>query len=764
MILLIDLYDSFSNSLAALVEKNSGLKVVTIYNDSYSSHEYETFAREILPHFQYIVIGPGPGHPANEKDVGIIKWLFERHRSQSDIVAVPILGICLGFQCMCLAFGGEIVVLDDIKHGQVYPIHLYGLSDLLGNESEGISEAFDSVRYHSLAVSSAGPNIVPLAYCCEGDDARHILMAGKHRSLPFYGVQYHPESICSQQGATLIKRFTQIAKDYNAQHRPESLTGNFPRDIMADHAVHSDHLIPGGKFERRGGENVHIEKANLSADTTCIGICEYLRRQNQDFILLNSAAHPGQYSIVGLPIKGQSLVLTHSVDEPKVYHLNKVGVSDSRETHTIAPNDSIWNVIGRKMKQAYISRADIEMQVKAKLGDVAVPFFGGFMGLVAYEEGQFVDISKLELLCRDNKPMPDIKLVFVERCIVQDHRQGKWYIISTNSVDSDEKWVVEFSRELGRASPFDISNVPHTVSDLCRSGDVIKYDLPCRETYTRQFQACQEYLHSGDSYELCLTMQLKLWLPQYIDAWTVYKILTLHKNPAPFSCFMEFDDCTLISSSPERFLSCTDQPSGEKMVELRPIKGTVKKTLEVGLAEASAILKTPKEIGENLMIVDLIRHDLYRFTRNVSVPQLMVVEEYRTVFQLVSVIQGLLLSEGYHGIDVLVRSLPPGLMTGAPKKRSVELLQEIESMQATSIPGGRRGVYSGVAGYWLVTDEMDWLVIIRSVYHYNNDKENTNSTKLWRIGAGGAITVLSTANDEWEEMLLKLSSALQAFT
>ena len=199
-----------------------------------------------------------------------------------------------------------------------------------------------------------------------------------------------------------------------------------------------------------------------------------------------------------------------------------------------------------------------------------------------------------------------------------------------------------------------------------------------------------------------------------------------------------------------------------KIVELRPIKGTVKNTDDVTMELATKILKTPKEMGENLMIVDLIRHDLYQFTDNVKVSQLMTVEEYTTVFQLVSVIQGKLYKQGYHGIDLLHRSLPPGSMTGAPKKRSVELLQDIEAMQENFV-GGRRGIYSGVVGYWSITDDSDWSVIIRSVFHYNDDKENNDQTKLYRIGAGGAITVLSDQEGEWDEMVLKLTSALQAF-
>jgi para-aminobenzoate synthetase len=119
---------------------------------------------------------------------------------------------------------------------------------------------------------------------------------------------------------------------------------------------------------------------------------------------------------------------------------------------------------------------------------------------------------------------------------------------------------------------------------------------------------------------------------------------------------------------------------------------------------------------------------------------------------------------GGNGIKTHFRIASIFIIEWAPKKRSIEILQDIEAMQATAISGGRRGIYSGIVGYLSVTDDADWSVIIRSVYHYHDDKLNNENVKCWRIGAGGAITVLSDVDGEWEEMELKLTSALQAFS
>ncbi|GEQ70365.1 hypothetical protein JCM33374_g4042 [Metschnikowia sp. JCM 33374] len=386
------------------------------------------------------------------------------------------------------------------------------------------------------------------------------------------------------------------------------------------------------------------------------------------------------------------------------------------------------------------------------------------MGILSYEEGKHLDITKMQPPCEGDAP--DTKLVFVERFILYDRVAHSWFLVSIKDNDTDfcNKLVEDICGQ--RDLRIDETSVPKSVKDLCRPEDQhITYEFPSRDIYNQQFALCQEYLHSGDSYELCLTTQSKIFLPQYLNPWDMYKVLAVHKNPSPYSSYMNFDDCILISSSPERFLSwgdSTDKPA-RKVAELRPIKGTVKNTDSVTLADATKILRTPKEMGENLMIVDLIRHDLSSFTEDVTVDALMAVEEYKTVYQLVSVIRGHLREKGYTGIDILSSSLPPGSMTGAPKKRSIELLQHIESLQPTMMAGGRRGLYSGVAGYWSITDDADWSVTIRSIVSYKQDKENTPSTNVWRIGAGGAITVLSEAEGEWEEMHVKLSSTLQTF-
>ncbi|ODV79035.1 para-aminobenzoate synthase [Suhomyces tanzawaensis NRRL Y-17324] len=755
MILLIDSYDSFTNNLANLLEVNAGQKVVTIRNDSFEPETYEEFFHSYLPLFEYVVVGPGPGHPSIESDVGIISWLFRRYRDNPDLTAVPILGICLGFQSLCYEFGNEVSRLTQVKHGQVYEIHPISEDTILGDGT------FKSVRYHSLYVENLNDSIIPLAHCYE-TDGKKILMAVKHKELPFYGVQYHPESICSSNGDCLISNFTNMANVYNQKFRPEALginLTNLPKGLIEDHAISEKSLISDGLFaDTTKKQDISLKKFQLGSGILPIDICEHLYKKNKraNFILLNSASIPGEWSIIGFPIDNETEVITHSLDEASAVKSSSYGSHESTKIE-LKDGQTPWKYISDKMATKFISRD----RIKKTLGNYHsrnLPFFGGYLGLISYEEGQHILLDKLEPI--SSTPTPDLKLAFITRFMIYDHLTNDWFVVSIR--ENDAEWVESFSEEAAGIEKVDIDSIPFTVADLCEEADKvsIQYDFPSQSIYKDQFEKCQEYLHSGDSYELCLTTQLKISLPSYIQPWDIYKVLTLRKNPSPFSCFMEFDDCVLISSSPERFLSWKDDNEGKKLVELRPIKGTVRNTPDVDINAATEILKTPKEMGENLMIVDLIRHDLFEFAQDVQVSQLMSVEEYKTVFQLVSVIQGKNIKPGYSGIDVLHKSLPPGSMTGAPKKRSVELLQQIESMQSS---GPRRGIYSGVVGYWSVTDDADWSVIIRSTFRYTNDKANKAGNDTWRIGAGGAITVLSDLEGEWEEMKIKLSSALQAF-
>jgi para-aminobenzoate synthetase component 1 len=251
----------------------------------------------------------------------------------------------------------------------------------------------------------------------------------------------------------------------------------------------------------------------------------------------------------------------------------------------------------------------------------------------------------------------------------------------------------------------------------------------------------QREIVAGNVYEANLTQRMTA--PFAGDAWSLYRALR-GLSPAPFACFLDLPDGAILSSSPERFLRLT--PDGR--VESRPIKGTRPRgeTPQSDRALAEELASSEKDRAENLMIVDLVRNDLGRVCEigSVKVPEMMRVERYASLHQLVSTVEGRL-AEGSDALDLVRAAFPPGSMTGAPKIAAVRLLDSLEPV--------RRGVYSGVVGYLDARGGLDLSVVIR--------------TLLVKKGAahlhvGGAVVADSDPSAEYEESLDKARALLAA--
>ncbi|KAM3423268.1 hypothetical protein BST61_g709 [Cercospora zeina] len=430
----------------------------------------------------------------------------------------------------------------------------------------------------------------------------------------------------------------------------------------------------------------------------------------------------GRFSIIGLPTAAS-----------KQYRF-ATGTSHME----VVSEGSIDRISLQGVGDALARVEDTLLSNKATSGPPNSPFWGGLIGFISYEAGlQSIDVQPVGA----GLTHPDLWLVMAERSIVVDHVDHVAYVQTIRS--SDDEWLQATRSFMLRLT--DTNSNGETLEREKLKAQLV--DGPEEKEYCQKVLDCQANLRAGESYELCLTDQSTLRTSA--EPWVMYRQLR-DRNPAPFSTFMRLqqDDApgiAIVGSSPERFLSWSR--SGK--CQFRPIKGTVKKGPGVTRAKAEELLASPKERAENLMIVDLIRHDLagVEGITKVDVPKLMSVEEYQTVFQLVSVIEGTV--EGGSGISALAASLPPGSMTGAPKKRSCELLSEIEG-------GKPRGLYSGVLGYLDVGGGGDFSVVIRTAFKWDDEGDD------WHVGAGGAITALSDPEAEWEEMLTKRESVLTA--
>ena len=264
--------------------------------------------------------------------------------------------------------------------------------------------------------------------------------------------------------------------------------------------------------------------------------------------------------------------------------------------------------------------------------------------------------------------------------------------------------------------------------------------------YAAGFATVQEHLRAGDSYEVNLTYRVEV--TDQVDPVSAYLSLR-RRNPAPYAGFLQHDvpgaRVWLLSSSPERFAAV----GSDRTLETRPIKGTLPRgrTPEEDAVLAGRLAGEPKFRAENLMIVDLMRNDLSRVCEpgTVDVPTLMTVESYPSVHQLVSVVTGRLRPE-VSTVGALRSLFPPGSMTGAPKLRTMEVIDEVESSP--------RGIYSGAFGWLRPDGRADLAVVIRSL--------TTAGDGTWTLGTGGGVTVRSEPDDELEESYAKARALLAA--
>jgi para-aminobenzoate synthetase len=261
-----------------------------------------------------------------------------------------------------------------------------------------------------------------------------------------------------------------------------------------------------------------------------------------------------------------------------------------------------------------------------------------------------------------------------------------------------------------------------------------------RAEYLAAIRRCQELLHDGETYEVCLTT--KILGSCELDAWTVYRRLRV-ENPAPYAAFLRFGRLAIACSSPERFLRI----DRKRWAESRPIKGTSARgaTDDEDQLHKEA-LHSAKNRAENLMIVDLVRSDLGSVCEvgTVHVPELMAIESFSTVHQLVSTIRGHL-REDVSALACVRAAFPGGSMTGAPKRRTMQILDELE--------GEARGIYAGSLGYLSCSGTIDLNIVIRTAVLQPGQVT---------IGTGGAIVTLSEPTAEFEEILLKAQAIARA--
>ncbi|CAK9136139.1 unnamed protein product [Ilex paraguariensis] len=341
---------------------------------------------------------------------------------------------------------------------------------------------------------------------------------------------------------------------------------------------------------------------------------------------------------------------------------------------------------------------------------------------------------------------PDACFFFSDNLVVIDHFYDDIYVLSLHDGSTMTPWLDGVEQKLLSLKASASEDLKPQTSGLDANGSIKAGFVAekSREQYIKDVDECQKYIKDGESYELCLTTQTRKRIGE-IDSLGLYLNLR-ERNPAPYAAWINFskEKLSICCSSPERFLRL----DRNGILEAKPIKGTVARGSE---SEEDELLKlqlqySEKDQAENLMIVDLLRNDLGRVCEpgTVHVPHLMEVESYSTVHTMVSTIRGKKRSN-VSAVDCVRAAFPGGSMTGAPKLRSVELLESLESCS--------RGIYSGCIGFFSYNQTFDLNIVIRTVVIHEGEAS---------VGGGGAIVALSNPEDEYKEMVLKMRAPINA--
>ena len=371
------------------------------------------------------------------------------------------------------------------------------------------------------------------------------------------------------------------------------------------------------------------------------------------------------------------------------------------------------------------------------------PFIGGAVGYFSYDLSQ--SIENLPSYAADDLNLPHCYLCFYDAGIIFDHFRQKIYLISLGLPETNETKVQikaetrlkELERYLLLAGSREVER-DHVVNTTSQKS-LIKANFTKPE-YCGAVQAVRDYIRAGDVFQVNLSQRFAS--PQRVNSFELYKRLK-RINPAPFAAYLNLGELQIISSSPERFLRL----SGGK-VQTRPIKGTRPrgKTPEKDYRLAQELLQSSKDKAEHIMIVDLERNDLGRVCEygSVKVTDLMVLEPYSTVFHLVSTVEGELASQKGR-IDLLRACFPGGSITGAPKVRAMEIIEELEPTKRT--------IYTGSIGYLSFNGQMDLNIAIRTLISW---QENIY------FQVGGGIVFDSDPQGEYEETLDKAKALISA--
>ncbi|MGC7872389.1 aminodeoxychorismate synthase component I [Desulfosporosinus sp. SYSU MS00001] len=558
------------------------------------------------------------------------------------------------------------------------PIH--GKTDSIHHDGSGLftglPNPLEVTRYHSLIIERSS---LPEELTISAETKDGEIMGLRHIHLPIEGIQFHPEAILTQAGRQLLQNALENALRWKTLHQPSDwaikpFACQFPPNIMF----------------------------------------QALKNEPFPFFLDSGDSYQklGCYSFLGA---APFLEATAYPDKLEITRPNRL-----QKTTTPVQSPGSFDFLDNTIRKYHISNSPF-------------PFSGGAVGFISYDLKD--EIEHLPQHSINDLELPLWRFAWYDGIIVYDHIRKSYWLVACG-IDEDGICRLDIAKARIRYLEHLLNSYnPSTPSPAESPQNLVKIESTVtKESYLRDLRHVIEYIYAGDIYQANLTQRFSL--PWSGDPWSLYSELHL-QNPAPFAAFLPYPDFQILCSSPERFIRITK--NGQ--IETRPIKGTRPRheSPPEDDAQAQSLLSSKKDRAELTMIIDLERNDLGRICQfgSVKVADLISLEKYPTVWHLVSTITGQL-QKGLQPSEIFQAIFPGGSITGAPKIRAMEIIDELEPFQ--------RGIYTGSIGYIGFDGAWDLNIVIRTILLKNGKAH---------IHAGGGIVADSIPADEYQETLDK---------
>ncbi|ABE55196.1 aminodeoxychorismate synthase, subunit I [Shewanella denitrificans OS217] len=500
--------------------------------------------------------------------------------------------------------------------------------------------------------------------------------------------------------------------------------------------------------------NIQLAVKKLNWQITTHALFSHVSHQPWAILLDSGVSSQAEPKSTGLPLADTQAGSNHLDAKFDII------VFDPIATLVTQGTQSHFCVLDKRIKQAFNNETNesnplsflnsLNERLYPHRFDSTLPFSGGAVGSFSYDLGR--QLETLPDIAMNDIHLSEINIGFYDFCLIYSHQEKSWYATHYLGSAALDAAIENIHLKITKTTS-QPGSLHGALQDALLSNAPLPFkltsDWQCQLSqaqYNQKFNRVQQYLLSGDCYQINLTQRFSAGYQG--DEWQAYQALS-KANCAPFSAFIRLENHSLLSISPERFIKLEGNS-----ISTKPIKGTLPrgKTLEEDKLNAFRLQASEKDRAENVMIVDLLRNDIGKVAKagSVAVPSLFAIESFPAVHHLVSTVTATL-KPNYTATDLLQAAFPGGSITGAPKIRAMEIIEELEP--------SRRSLYCGSIGYISQDGKMDTSITIRTLVAERVDNTGRDNPQIY-CWAGGGIVADSNVEAEYQESFDKVSKIL----